>query len=337
MVARRVVHRSSCLRAQRLFAVVIGVVSAVVLWSVPPAAAVECGAHTAAFSEAFDGLPYYFAPTPICATDVGPGLRAMNLDQHFGTVTAAEVTQTNVWVSPTQHGQLLLGVLVGTLASGGGADFVASYVQSLGPDAAHGTVALDGRTVDYLDVPGGPRGYAYGEGSTVAIGFVRSPLGAESHDIAASSARQVYTRVLAKAFGVTLPELPQPDDGLDQWPLARGSFTTPTDAGWMYFRTPTEKAGVTAYHCGIAPGGVIAGCDYVPGDAPAGTNQTIVDAAGARYIHSDEATFTRDVDALPAGERLESGSAACGTTYQGGVTCRLGAHKFVVSGYGYLE
>ena len=51
----------------------------------------------------------------------------------------------------------------------------------------------------------------------------------------------------------------------------------------------------------------MAGCDFVPDSAPEGTNQTIVDSAGARYVHSDTPTFTRDVDALfgrrAAGER----------------------------------
>ncbi|HEX9833697.1 MAG TPA: hypothetical protein VGA66_11550 [Mycobacterium sp.] len=66
--------------------------------------------------------------------------------------------------------------------------------------------------------------------------------------------------------------------------------------------------------------------------APEGTNQTIVDSTGARYVHSNAPTFTHDVDALPAGERLENGPAACGSTYQGAVTCRIGDHKFVTNG-----
>ncbi|WP_163686504.1 hypothetical protein [Mycolicibacterium gadium] len=42
---------------------------------------------------------------------------------------------------------------------------------------------------------------------------------------------------------------------------------------------------------------------------------------------------TRDVDALPAGERLENGPAACGSTYQGATTCRIGDHAFVTNGF----
>jgi hypothetical protein len=76
----------------------------------------------------------------------------------------------------------------------------------------------------------------------------------------------------------------------------------------------------------------LAGCDFVPANAPEGTNQTIVDATGARYVHSDTPTFTRDVDALFAGERLENGAAACGATYQGAITCRIGEHRFVTNG-----
>jgi hypothetical protein len=39
----------------------------------------------------------------------------------------------------------------------------------------------------------------------------------------------------------------------------------------------------------------------------------------AEYRHSDTA-FTRDVDVLPAGQRLQNWGASCGVGYQGTVT-----------------
>ena len=43
-------------------------------------------------------------------------------------------------------------------------------------------------------------------------------------------------------------------------------------------------------------------------DAPVGANQTVLEAGGlpAIYRHSDIASFTRDVDVLPEGYRLEN-------------------------------
>jgi hypothetical protein len=298
------------------------------LWSASHATGQNCTEPTQAYSSAFDGLPDDLSVVPICPTDVGPGFADPKPSAQFSTLTAGQVT--DVGLSPDIT---VLSVLVGTLEKGGAEAYVDGVFSRLGPDARGGSVILDGKTVQYINVPGGPAGYAYGVGDTVVIGYVKAPAGPPSSNYGALSARDAYTRVLAIATGAALPDLPPPANGLDQWPLARGRFTTPADPGWVYFRTPAEKEGVYSFFCGIAPGGTLAGCDFVPAGAAEGTNQTIVDATGARYVHSDTPTFTRDVDALFAGERLENGPAACGSTYQGAVTCRIGEHRFVTNGH----
>jgi hypothetical protein len=317
---------TTCLRS--VGAVLAAVPAGLSLWSASPAAGQNCSDPTPAFSAAFEGLPNDLSVIPICPADVGPGFADPKPTAQFSSLAAGQVTDTSL--SPDV---VVLDVLVGNLEKGGGEAYVDGLFSRLGPDARGGSVTLDGKTVQYINVPGGPAGYAYGAGDSVVIGYVKAPAGPPSSNYGALSARDAYTRILAIASGAPLPDIPPPANGLDQWPLARGRFTTPTDPGWIYFRTPTEKEGVYSFSCGIAPGGTLAGCDFVPGDAPEGTNQTIVDAAGARYVHSDTPTFTRDVDALWAGERLESGPAACGSTYQGAVTCRIGDHKFGTNGY----
>lgn len=130
----------------------------------------------------------------------------------------------------------------------------------------------------------------------------------------------------------------QPPPGandIDSYPTAQGSFSSsaPSDFYWVFFKTPDGR------HCGIGPNGGPVGCDAVPADAPAGTNQTVVNSWGpAEYQHSDDATFTRDVDVLPEGQRLENWGASCGVGHQGTVTCKTyGQHGFVLSTtYGVL-
>lgn len=298
------------------------------LMTASPATGQDCAERTAAYSAAFDGLPDDLSVVPICPAYVVPGFADPKPAAQFSTITAGQVTNTSI--APDL---VVLDVLVATEEKGGAEAFVDGLFARLGPEADGGTVTLDGKVVRYINLPGGPAGYAYGAGPTVVVGYVQAPPGPPSSNYGALAARQAFTHVLGIATGAALPNIPPPADGLDQWPLARGQFTTPTDPGWIYFRTPLEKEGVYSYHCGIAPGGALAGCDFVPDSAPEGTNQTIVDASGARYVHSDTPTFTRDVDALPAGERLENGPAACGSTYQGAVTCRIGDHKFGTNGY----
>ena len=146
-------------------------------------------------------------------------------------------------------------------------------------------------------------------------------------------AQDAYSRILAAATGAPLPADSPPGHGVENYPLGRGHFTTEADAGWVFFKTESGQA------CGIGPNGSVAGCDNVTMDAPEGTNQTVVrDSEAASYVHSDTPTFTRDVDILPAGRRLENGSATCNVGYQGTVGCTIGDHKFVIaSTYGVLE
>ncbi|BBY52885.1 hypothetical protein H7J07_16230 [Mycobacterium koreense] len=148
----------------------------------------------------------------------------------------------------------------------------------------------------------------------------------------------IAAAVAALALTVT-PEAgadPPPDlPDIGAYPIAEGHFSSeaPEDFYWKFFRTPDGR------HCGIGPNGGPVGCDAVPYDAPAGTNQTIVASyQAAEYRHSDTARFTRDVDVLPEGHRLENWGASCAVGYQGAVTCQTyGEHGFVLSNaYGVL-
>jgi hypothetical protein len=141
--------------------------------------------------------------------------------------------------------------------------------------------------------------------------------------------------MVALAFSTTPVAAADPPPGVDivdTYPLAQGNFTTADDVGWIYFKTPDGRA------CGIGPLGGPVGCDAVPYDAPSGTNQTVVNSWGpADYAHSDTSTFTRDVDTLPEGRRLQNWLAGCAVGYQGAVDCKTGEHGFVLSAvYGVL-
>jgi hypothetical protein len=84
-------------------------------------------------------------------------------------------------------------------------------------------------------------------------------------------------------------------------PIAQGRYTTLAQGDFyrvyrVYFKTPDGR------FCGILPNGGPVGCDAAPLDAPAGSNQTVVNSWGpATYGHSEEPSFTRDVDVLPEG------------------------------------
>lgn len=129
-------------------------------------------------------------------------------------------------------------------------------------------------------------------------------------------------------------EPPTGADDVDSYPIAQGRYTSPDDFYWVFFKTPDGRS------CGIGPNGGPVGCDAVPMDAPAGTNQTIVAHGGvpAAYRHSDTTSFTRDVEVLPEGHRLENWGASCGVGYQGTVTCKsYGGRGFTISSvYGVL-
>jgi hypothetical protein len=129
---------------------------------------------------------------------------------------------------------------------------------------------------------------------------------------------------------------PPPDaDELHALPIAAGRYTSNAQGDFyhVYFKTPDGR------FCGILPNGGPVGCDAAPHDAPAGSNQTVVNSWGpAEYEHSDEPSFTRDVDVLPEGYRLENWGASCGIRQTGTVTCTTyGQHGFTISAlYGEL-
>ena len=288
----------------------------------PPDIASEFVAH----------LPRHFAVKEICAADVGPGLAGAEDVAELSDLAAGEVTET--YSSPDSEE---LKALVGTVKSGNGNAFVDAFLSRVG-EARNDTATLGGRTVRYFNTPGG-EGYAYAEGPTVFIGYIPPPRA----DLAATqeTAKELFTRILLAATGAPIPadDLTHPENGIDSYSPGRGRHTTPDDPGWVFFKTETVK-GVPGHACGIGPNGTVAGCDIVPKrNAPSGTNQTVVDAsAPAHYAHSDTPIFTRDVDVLFPGHRLDNGDATCGVGYQGTVHCVIGEHSFVVSSdYGVLE
>ena len=122
-------------------------------------------------------------------------------------------------------------------------------------------------------------------------------------------------------------EPPPGAEAIDSFPIARGRYATPGDFYAVFFQTPDGR------FCGIYPNGGPLGCDAAPLDAPAGTNQTVViSGVPAEYRHSDAPSFTRDVDVLAEGYRLENWGASCGIGNQGTVTCRTyDEHGFMIS------
>jgi hypothetical protein len=282
-------------------------------------------------SEFVAQLPRHFAVREICAADVGPGLASAEDVAELSDLAAGEVTET--YSSPDSEE---LKALVGTVKSGNGDAFVDAFLSRVG-EVRNDTVTLGGRTVRYFNTPNG-EGYAYADGPTVFIGYI-PPKGdrTETQEIG----KELFTRILLAATGAPIPadDLTHPKNGIDSYSPGRGRYTTADDPGWIFFKTETVK-GVPGYACGIGPNGTVAGCDIVPAkDVPNGANQTVVNAsAPARYAHSDTPTFTRNVDVLLPGRRLDNADATCGVGYQGTVHCVIGEHSFVVSrGYGVLE
>jgi hypothetical protein len=174
-------------------------------------------------------------------------------------------------------------------------------------------------------------GYAYAEGPTVAIGYIPQYSGPGDPSLASwqEPAKEIFTRIVAAAAGTPIPANGRPETGIDTYAPGRGRYTTPDDPGWIFL----QGRQLGGNPCGIGPNGSLAGCDIVPKmNVPSGANQTVVDAsAPARYAYSDTPTFTRDVDVLLEGHRLENGDATCGLGYQGTVHCVIGEHSFVVS------
>ena len=120
---------------------------------------------------------------------------------------------------------------------------------------------------------------------------------------------------------------PPPEEDIRSYPIAAGHYSNPTDFYFVFFKTPDGRS------CGIGPNGGPVGCDAVPADAPSGTNQTVVNSwAPAEYLYSNTASFTRDVDVLPKGHRLENWGASCAVGFDGAVHCETyNHHGFMLS------
>jgi hypothetical protein len=280
-----------------------------------------------------DVLPQRFLVKEICASEVGPSLAGKDA-AGLSDLAAAEVTD-----SSSSPDLVVLKALVGEAESGDASAFVDAFLLRMG-ETQNDTVMLDGRTVRYFNTLGG-EGYAYAQGPTVVIGFISpTPPGVDQAS-RQEPAKALFTRVMAAATGRPIPVASNErvNGGIESYSPGRGRYTTPDDPGWVFFKTESIK-GAPSEFCGIGPNGSIAGCDVVPAkDVPQGMNQTVVEAGSpARYVRSDTPTFTRDVDALLEGHRLDNGQASCGRGYQGTIQCVIGAHSFVVSSdYGVLE
>lgn len=142
------------------------------------------------------------------------------------------------------------------------------------------------------------------------------------------------------ALWAATPALAEP------YPVGQGHYTSPSDPGWIFFLSPRGYGGTRAgqpvpqYGCGIGPDGTV-GCDAVPDPAnygndpetvvPLDADQTVATAdQPGGYRHSDELTFTRDVDVLPEGHQLDNGDAFCLVGFQGSVSCTTGEHGFTI-------
>ncbi|MFE3542478.1 hypothetical protein ACFXK0_05845 [Nocardia sp. NPDC059177] len=118
--------------------------------------------------------------------------------------------------------------------------------------------------------------------------------------------------------------------GLDDYtPLDPVGFQVPGPeyAGTVFFTTPDGR------HCAIYWNNGPAGCDAVPIDAPAGTNQLRVGIVEpAHFVTSERPTFTHpDALVLPEGHKITLENTTCGVGYQGTVSCEVGEHGFVLS------
>lgn len=121
---------------------------------------------------------------------------------------------------------------------------------------------------------------------------------------------------------------PAPDDDIRRYPIAQGRYTTPGDFYWVYFATADGR------FCGIGPNGGPVGCNAVPPEAPVGADQTVVNPwAPAEYRRSERPSqFTRDVDMLPEGFRVENWGATCAVEPRYAVRCETYAgHGFRLS------
>jgi hypothetical protein len=278
----------------------------------------DCTRVSDEFEYTFRSFDDPYRVTPICAADVGPGLQT--LGPEFTATAAGLITNPNA-------GGDVLRAFVGTLKPKADAMlWMGTFAKQLGPDATHGAIDVEGREVTFIDLrPDGPRGFVYGNGRTVVVAYVVPPLGPPSHPMTPMEVRSVLTQLIETTMPEPVPYNPvHPADIIDEYPLARGTFTVPTDPGWVYFQT--DEAATVEAHCGMSPDAHIVGCDvaHPPDYRPPDTNQIILDGSGIHYRHSDTATYTRSgVDVLYAGQRLENGDATCTTLDQVPVFCRI--------------
>lgn len=283
----------------------------------------ECGSFTTEFHRAFADVQSGRRAVPMCPADVGPGLDAPGLIDEFSSVTAANIRNGERMTGTDLD---LLAVLVGTLTSGTGEEFVERLQHRLGPGGDRGAVRVAESNLRFIDLrPDGPRGWAYGRGDRVVIAYERSPLGPPSHPLIGTEMKEAVADVLRVNAVGSDPVPPSPwGDRLDESPLANGDFGDPSNQGRVYFQT---GPGVVAMRCSINPGGSMVGCD-VPGpklfDMPEGTNQIILDAGGRHYAYSDTPTFTRESAGIAwIGERVTNGAATCRITDQAPMICRI--------------
>ncbi len=97
--------------------------------------------------------------------------------------------------------------------------------------------------------------------------------------------------------------------------------------GSVFFTTPDGR------HCAIYWNNGPAGCDAVPIDAPAGTDQLRVGILeAAHFVDADRPGFTHPAaKVLPEGHRITLENTTCGIGYQGTVSCEAGEHGFTLS------
>lgn len=224
-----------------------------------------------------------------------------------------------------------MSVLAGQLKSGTGEEFVDTFLSEVSAEVTQGnptkTLATEpkefaGYPVTYFSSFVAVEGYTHAEGPTVLIAFLEPWTGTDD-------LQDVFTVILLNLYGQ--------GESVDTYPLGQGNYTTASDPGWVFFRTPASGGHFNS--CGIGPNGDLAGCDVVPSEAPEGTNETVVTPGEpARYRHSETPTFVRDVDTLPEGHRLQNGGTRCAVGHQGTVNCETarGEHGFVVAHYGIL-
>ena len=177
-------------------------------------------------------------------------------------------------------------------------------------DAARVTCSQGLWEVHMADVAGLPRDLVTLDGGSNSTSWPSPEATGLSDDQEPRSGMRRAVFGIIAACGLTLVGAPtataDPPPGVDAirtYPLARGIYSSPDPGDFykVFFKTPDGR------FCGISPNGGDTGCDAVPIDAPGGTNETVAASSQpGQYQHSDTARFTRVVDVLPEGHRLEN-------------------------------